>query len=119
MQRHLMANSPVDLTRGMMMLLNNGIGLLLTLVLVTLMGEHRDWHKFRSATKRDLGYVLISCVNGLAISYAGIRLQHKISATSFMVVTNVSKFAVIFFGVTILGESVSTCTRENPCSASQ
>lgn len=107
MQRHLMANNPVELSKAMMMLLNNGIGLLPTLVLALIAGEHHDWkEKFGKAGKRDVALLFGSCVNGLAISYAGIRLQHKVAATSFMVVTNVSKFVVIFFGILALGESV-------------
>lgn len=97
-----------------MMLLNNGIGLLPTLALALLTGEHRNWHALGSASGRDLAYLAASCVNGLAISYAGIRLQHKIAATSFMVVTNVSKFAVIFFGVAVLGESVRAAPSDEP-----
>jgi len=108
MQRHLMANNPVELSKAMMMLLNNGIGLLPTLLLALLVGEHATWrHKFALVGKREAALLFGSCVNGVAISYAGIRLQHKIAATSFMVVTNVSKFAVIFFGVLALGESGS------------
>jgi hypothetical protein len=57
--------------------------------------------------------LLISCVNGLAISYAGIRLQHMVASTSFMAVTNVNKFAVILFGILTLGESVRACSRRS------
>ena len=31
--------------------------------------------------------VALSCVNGLAISYAGLRVQQLVTATSFMVPT--------------------------------
>jgi solute carrier family 35 protein len=114
MQRHLMANNPVDLSKGMMMLLNNGIGLIPTLLLALLSGEHRQWsEKLIGMDGRAFTFLLISCVNGLAISYAGIRLQHMVAATSFMVVTNVNKFAVILFGILTLGESVRACSRRS------
>ncbi|KAJ1634433.1 hypothetical protein T492DRAFT_973675 [Pavlovales sp. CCMP2436] len=108
MQRHLMANNPVELSKPMMMMLNNGIGMLPTLLLALCWGEQHKWaDAFSQMDKRDMTFLAISCLNGLAISYAGIRLQHMVAATSFMVVTNVNKFAVIFFGIATLGESAS------------
>jgi len=35
--------------------------------------------------------IALSCVNGLAISYAGLRVQQLVTATTFMVLTNVNK----------------------------
>jgi len=35
--------------------------------------------------------IAMSCLNGLAISYAGLRVQQLVTATSFMVLTNVNK----------------------------
>mmetsp|Transcript_16016 Transcript_16016/g.41441 ORF Transcript_16016/g.41441 Transcript_16016/m.41441 type:complete len:159 (+) Transcript_16016:691-1167(+) len=94
----------------MMMLLNNGVGMLPCLLLALLWGEHRAWAEtFGSGvTLKGKVYLLVSCVNGLFISYLGIRLQHLVAATTFMVITNVNKFAVILFGIIGLGESRGT-----------
>jgi len=106
MQRHLMANNPVDLSKSMMMLLNNAIGMPPTLLLALAWGEHVKWRKaFGEVSTLGVTYLVISCLNGLAISYAGIRLQHMVAATTFMVITNVNKFAVILFGVIAFNES--------------
>ena len=51
--------------------------------------------------------VLTSCINGLAISYAGLRVQQMVTATSFMVLTNVNKFVVILFGVLVLKDELT------------
>ena len=51
--------------------------------------------------------IALSCVNGLAISYAGLRVQQLVTATTFMVLTNVNKFAVIVFGVVVLHDALS------------
>jgi len=48
-----------------------------------------------------------SCLNGLAISYAGLRVQQLVTATTFMVLTNVNKFVVIIFGVVALHDPLS------------
>ena len=63
----------------------------------------------RSACRGD-------ALNGLAISYAGLRVQQLITATTFMVLTNVNKFAVILFGILFLvsGFNDSIATDPHP-----
>mmetsp|Transcript_19977 Transcript_19977/g.58991 ORF Transcript_19977/g.58991 Transcript_19977/m.58991 type:complete len:311 (-) Transcript_19977:244-1176(-) len=108
MQRHLMSNSPVDMSKPMMMMLNNAIGSPPTLVLAMIWGEHSRWGSaFGALSLHGVAYLIISCLNGLAISYAGIRLQHMVAATTFMVITNVNKFAVIFFGILAFNETAT------------
>ena len=48
-----------------------------------------------------------SCVNAVAISWAGINAQGYVTATTFMVLANMNKFAVIAFGVAFLHEARS------------
>lgn len=106
--RHRRHRRPqVELSKQMMMLLNNGIGAGPCLLLAAAMGEHESWQgALRGLSSRGFAFLVLSCVNGLAISYAGIRLQHLVAATSFMVITNVNKFAVIFFGIAAFNEAV-------------
>ena len=93
MQRHLMAQSPVDISKPGMMLLNNACGLLPCGVLMLAYHEPRRWADVAAGlTPGGVGLVLISCVNGVAISYAGLKVQQLVTATSFMVLTNVNKF---------------------------
>mmetsp|Transcript_24564 Transcript_24564/g.55917 ORF Transcript_24564/g.55917 Transcript_24564/m.55917 type:complete len:169 (-) Transcript_24564:202-708(-) len=46
-----------------------------------------------------------SCVNAVGISWAGINAQGYVTATTFMVLTNVNKFVVIGFGMFVLNEA--------------
>lgn len=102
----------VDLSKPMMMLLNNAVGMLPCLVLAFVWGEHTEWRTaFHSLRLNGAVFLVLSCLNGLAISYAGIRLQHMVAATTFMVITNVNKFAVILFGVLMFGDVVRARAR--------
>ena len=108
MQRHLMAQSPVDINKPGMMLLNNACGLLPCGVLMVVYGEPARWHVVASElTAPGALLILISCLNGLAISYAGLKVQQLVTATTFMVLTNVNKFAVILFGVVVLHDDIT------------
>ena len=61
--------------------------------------------------------IVISCLNGLAISYAGLRVQQLVTATSFMVLTNVNKVLVVTFGVLVLGDPISATSGFGVCIA--
>ena len=77
MQRHLMAQAPVDISKPGMMLLNNACGLLPCGLLVLAYGEPARWGDVWSTlTPGAVLLILISCVNGLAISYAVRATTH-------------------------------------------
>ena len=68
-------------------------------LLVLAFGEYKEWGAaFGGLTVAGAVYVTLSCVVGVAISYAGFRLQRRISATTFLVTTNTNKMAVLGFG---------------------
>jgi len=50
---------------------------------------------------------VLSCVNAVAISWAGINAQAYVTATTFMVLANLNKFVVIGFGILVLQEASS------------
>merc|ERR1712054_623043 len=56
-----------------------------------------------------MAYILliISCLTGVAIGWAGINAQYYLTATSFLVVGNVNKFLVIGFGMMVWHEASS------------
>ena len=71
MQRHLLAQAPVDISKPGMMLLNNAFGLLPCAILMMVYQEPARWTRVRSEmTAAGHALVLVSCLNGLAISYA-------------------------------------------------
>ena len=49
--------------------------------------------------------LVLSCINGVAISYAGVNVQKYVTASTFIVLTNTNKFAVVAFGIFVLGEA--------------
>ena len=62
------------LHRGMM-LLNNAVSLLPMGAVLLYFGEHHKWARMRQLTSADLMMLLVSCVNAVGISYAGINAQ--------------------------------------------
>ena len=73
------------------MLLNNAVSLVLMGALALYFGEHRRWGGLRYVGAQDLMLLFISCVNAVGISYAGINAQGYVSATTFMVLSNLNK----------------------------
>ena len=105
-QRRLLAVTPVDISKNGLVLINNGLAEIPTLALLFIVGEHQSWGKsFGHYGVGDVVLLLLSCVVGTVISWAGLNAQMYISATTMLVVTNLNKFVVIAFGILFLGES--------------
>ena len=118
LQRHLMAQDPVDISKPGMMLLNNSCGLAPNLLLLLVYQEPPRWAEvWGGLGARGYAMIVISCLNGLAISYAGLRVQQLVTATSFMVLTNVNKVLVVTFGVLVLGDPISATSGFGVCIA--
>ena len=100
-----------------MMLLNNSVALLPMTVLLAAFGEPGKWYLVRDLTPHQWALLVASCVNAGAISWAGINAQAYVTVTTFMVLTNVNKFAVIAFGIFVLGESRSWQAVVGCCTA--
>lgn len=108
-QRHLLAVKAVDCSRPALMILNNGVGAALGVVLLLVFAPH-EWRELRHAVRRTRGAALavgLSSVVGCAISYAGLWLQKLVTATSFMVLGCITKVAVIAWGVLFLADAHS------------
>ena len=107
LQRKMIAVAPIDVSKTGMMLLNNAFALIPMTILLVAFGEPARWHLVQGLGVRDWVLLASSCVNAVAISWAGINAQAYVTATTFMVLTNVNKFAVIAFGIFVLGEARS------------
>lgn len=99
LQRLMLAKdqSPVDISKTGITLLNNLEGMLPLLVV---MGIKNEFAEIPEAVEHlsiaGAIWVILSCVVGVAISYTGIWAQSMISATSFLVLVNANKFVIIF-----------------------
>jgi len=107
LQRKMIAVQPIDVSKTGMMLLNNACALVPMGLLLVFFGEHHKWHVLRQLSAFDWGLLFASCINAVGISYAGINVQGYVSATTFMVLSNLNKFVVIGFGIVALREASS------------
>jgi len=99
LQRLMLAKdqSPVDISKTGITLLNNLEGMLPLLVVMGIKNEFAEIPAATAAlTSTGIVWVVLSCLVGIAISYTGIWAQSMISATSFLVLVNANKFVIIF-----------------------
>mmetsp|Transcript_107050 Transcript_107050/g.299654 ORF Transcript_107050/g.299654 Transcript_107050/m.299654 type:complete len:331 (+) Transcript_107050:79-1071(+) len=104
-QRYLLAKDqrPVDVSTTGVALLNNALSILPIAVAVFASGEFRELGPLcQKLSGRDVLWIVASCVVGCGISFTGIWVQRLIAATSFLVMINVSKFAIIFLEVYVI-----------------
>jgi len=108
LQRHLLSHNPVDISKPGMMLINNTVGVALNGALLLAYNEAAEWPvRLQQLGGGEWTMIVASCLNGVAISYAGLRVQQLVTATTFMVLTNANKFVVILFGIMALNEKTS------------
>ena len=107
LQRKMIAVQPIDVSKTGMMLLNNACALVPMWLLLIGFGEHHKWHLLRNLSYLDAALLFFSCINAVGISYAGINAQGYVSATTFMVLSNLNKFVVVAFGIVVLHEAGS------------
>jgi len=99
LQRLMLAKdqSPVDISKTGITVLNNLEGMLPLLVVMFIKSEFAEIPAaVASLTAGGVAWVVCSCLVGVAISYTGIWAQSLISATSFLVLVNANKFVIIF-----------------------
>ena len=122
LQRHMIAVEPIDVSKQGMMLINNGVGALLVLPIALATGEGSKLLQPPDAGESTGGassggaivldahaavLLLLSCINGMVISYAGLNVQAHVTATAMLVLNNSCKFVVVAFGVFVLNEASS------------
>ena len=118
-QRHLMAVDPVSTNKNAMLFINNAIGALIVGLAVPLVPtsshgtpEPQTWAALALTPNVDPSEItfnhfmlLLSCIVGIAIGAAGLHVQSRVSATSFLVLVNLNKVLVVVFGVVVFGEA--------------
>lgn len=107
LQRLMLAadQEPVDISKSGVTLLNNLLGMVPLLVAAFFTAEFPDVEPaLRGLDGVGIFWVVISCFVGVGISYTGVWVQSLISATSFLVMVNANKFAILFIEVFIMRE---------------
>jgi len=87
---------------------NNFFGLIPTLTLAYAVSEISDTRAARWTDPGVLVLLLLSGAIGLGINYFGNAVQRIISATSFLVLQNVSKIAVVCMGVVFFQDPIKS-----------
>ena len=108
-QRRMIALQPVDISKTGMLLLNNFGAVLPVTILFCVPGlnqEPVEWReRWSSAGFFDYILLLLSGVCGIAIGWTGINVQQYVTATTFLMITNLNKIVVVSMGMVFLGDS--------------
>merc|ERR1719161_3018664 len=65
-----------------------------------------ELHKVEWMSPGIILLLVLSSVVGLGICFFGLAVQKCISATSFLVLQNISKFAVVAIGIVLFGDPI-------------
>ena len=107
LQRRLLAVEVVDVSKPGMMLLNNGIGFVLTAVVAAFVpGEYARLRAIFSENKDSRAlYVCASALVAVGISSTGLWFQSHVSATTFMVAGGACKGVLIVAGIAFFADT--------------
>jgi drug/metabolite transporter (DMT)-like permease len=103
-ERHYLAVNPIDVPLNGLVLLKNVVGAAWLIAGLSIY-DSGQWAQLAVSCSSDEDgawirfLVLLSCVVGAGISYAGLWLQKCVSATSFAVISSATKIAVILWGI--------------------
>ena len=107
LQRRLLAVEVVDVSKPGMMLLNNGIGFVLTAVVAAFVpGEYARLRAIFSENKDSRAlYVCASALVAVGISSTGLWFQSHVTATTFMVAGGACKGLLIVAGIAFFADT--------------
>lgn len=112
LQRRLLTQECKDLHPSVCTVFNNLVGLAPTLLLACTTGQMQEALQQEQMTNwldpRILVLLAMSGLIGIGICYLGFECQRAISATSFFVMQNVSKVAVVSAGILFFGDPISS-----------
>jgi len=100
-QRYLLSQDKVDISKIGLTLLSNLYSLPVVLGIAFALGEFPQVHDYAPLLRfYDKYCILVSCFIGLGLSFCGIWAQSLMTATSFLVMINACKFVII--GIDVL-----------------
>jgi hypothetical protein len=106
LQRRLLIEECKDLNLEACTFLNNLLGMV-PAILVARMTNETSLVELHSVDWTNPGIMLLLALSGLVglgICFFGLAVQKCISATSFLVLQNISKFAVVTVGIAVFGD---------------
>lgn len=113
LQRKLLAQDCQDLRLEVCTFINNFVGMApsLAVSLITHEMSNVQPHHASAWWRVDVClFLILSGFVGIGMCYFGLAVQRSISATSFLVLNNMSKFAVVSIGVTLFGDPIKSNT---------
>ncbi|CUG87028.1 GDP-mannose transporter, putative [Bodo saltans] len=108
--KHHMDKKPhfKEMSKFTMSLYNNTLAIPMLVIVLVVQGEQ---HHIQSALVQvsPLGWfwIVLTCGLGFMISTSGFGLQKLVSATTFLVVSNITKFLNILLGIVFLQDNIS------------
>lgn len=108
LQRRLLIQECKDLNLETCTFINNFLGLIPALCVAHFTDEFSlvDLHKVEWMNPATIFLLVLSGGVGLGICFFGLAVQRSISATSFLVLQNVSKLAVVTVGIGLFGDPI-------------
>jgi len=106
-QRYLMVEEHISISDTGMMVYNNVVTLAGSMLLMAPLGEFQALSTIE-VTPFGIFSVGASCLFCGLIGYSAFRTQRRVSATTFLIVVNVCKVAVVLFGYLYLRETYNT-----------
>lgn len=113
LQRRLLVSECKDLPLSACMTLNNSLGMLPTFAMA-LASHEVDGYEAHHAAWTDpttLLLIALSGVMGMGIGFYGLMCQRAMTATSFQVLQNMSKVAVVAVGIVVFGDRMDSPAR--------
>lgn len=97
-----------DMSKFTMSLYNNTLAIPMLAFVLLLQGEqHLVSSSLSDVTPLGWFWIVVTCGLGFMISTSGFGLQKLVSATTFLVVNNVTKFLNILLGIVFLQDKIS------------
>lgn len=106
--RRFLAHDCKDLKLEFCTFINNFVGMLPAALVAILTKEFHALDYRRWIQLDVLALLFLSGLVGLGISYVGLAVQKKISATSFLVMQNISKVFVVAIGIGLFGDPIKS-----------
>jgi len=105
LQRHFLQDPNFSVSLPLCMVWNNLIGAILICVFAYGNGEFFLWAKLANdASSMAWTIVCVACFGGCSLGYLGLKCQKLVSATSFLMLQNLSKVFLILVGTAYYGD---------------